>query len=294
MYNNFDVENPDLGQSLAKLMSSERDTESIQTGVYLPTTNSVRYAHCPTGQDARKRSGDSITRHPLNKKRRISIDNVSSNVKTDTVNRLPDQTKVDLFNAFVKSAFPDFDNLLMASWNVVSIFVNVGSEDLMLHNSIGDLHEVLLRFDDFFGKSKRKMNPNGGAGKLFPIFACSVLAWSHFAHPGVTRSVQKSGEALLLFFLLTRLLYQALVTTLAAVPFAALRSHRAPVHVMPVLISLRATVFVIDWSRYRKAQTKAHIHPGPSHTTPLDLDAQTPATMSRVVLCPTSAITGPA
>ncbi|KAL5382082.1 hypothetical protein DPSP01_006760 [Paraphaeosphaeria sporulosa] len=111
--------------------------------------------------DSRKRPSDSIIRHPLNKKKRIGVENVSSAIKTDAVNRLPDHAKIDLFNAFVKSAFPDFDNLLMASWNVVSIFVNVGSEDLMLHNSIGDLHEVLLRFDEFFGKKTRG---NGGGG----------------------------------------------------------------------------------------------------------------------------------
>ncbi|KAF9734010.1 hypothetical protein PMIN01_08353 [Paraphaeosphaeria minitans] len=133
------------GKSLGKLMSSNPVTESIQSD-----------------SDSRKRPSDSVVRHPLNKKKRISVENVTSSIKTDVMNRLSDQTKVDLFNAFVKSAFPDLDNLLMASWNVVSIFVNVGSEDLMLHNSIGDLHEVLLRFNELLGK-KKKGNVGGGA-----------------------------------------------------------------------------------------------------------------------------------
>ncbi|KAL1608363.1 hypothetical protein SLS60_003304 [Paraconiothyrium brasiliense] len=130
------------GKSLAKLMDSAKGAQVT-----------------PDGEDSRKRPGELVIRHPLNKKKRISLDNVSSSVKAEAVNRLPDQTKVEMFNAFVKSAFPDFDNLLMASWNVVSIFVNVGSEDLMLHNSIGDLHDVLLKFDDYFVKS-RKSRPD--------------------------------------------------------------------------------------------------------------------------------------
>jgi hypothetical protein len=147
-------------------MDSTKNPESIQNGTYLPPTSKIQHINQLLDEASRKRLGDPITRHPLNKKKRISLDNVSSNTKTEAVNQLPDQTKVELFNAFVKSAFPDFDNLLMASWNVVSIFVNVGSEDLMLHNSIGDLHDVLLRFDDYFGKSKKRSNFPGAAGKL--------------------------------------------------------------------------------------------------------------------------------
>lgn len=67
-----------------------------------------------------------------------------------------------MFNAFVKSAFPDLDDLLMASWNVVSIFVNVGSEDLMLHNSIGDLHDVLRKFDQYFERPKKRSESSVG------------------------------------------------------------------------------------------------------------------------------------
>lgn len=107
-----------------------------------------------------------MIRHPLNKKKRIGLDHVSENIKTEAVNRLPEQTKVDLFNGFVKSAFPEFDSLLMASWNVVSIYVSVGTEDLMLHNSIGDLHEVLMKFEQYFGKPKKaRSGMNGGTGE---------------------------------------------------------------------------------------------------------------------------------
>lgn len=55
----------------------------------------------------------------------------------------------------------------MASWNVVSIYVNVGSENEMLHNSVGDLHEVLMKFDELLGKSKRsRAGGNVRAGKF--------------------------------------------------------------------------------------------------------------------------------
>ena len=128
--------------------------------------------------DFRKRPGEFISRHELNKKKRIGLDHVSDRIKTEAVNGLPDETKIDLFNAFVRSAFPDFDNLLMASWNVVSIYVNVGSENEMLHNSVGDLHEVLMKFDELLGKSKKpRPGANGHAGKFTRSWIVSMRCY---------------------------------------------------------------------------------------------------------------------
>lgn len=71
----------------------------------------------------------------------------------------------------------------MASWNVVSIFVNVGSEDLMLHNSIGDLHDVLRRFDGFMDKKKRE----GGSGNgEFAVLQPKVFRWASVLHCSIS------------------------------------------------------------------------------------------------------------
>lgn len=132
--------------------------------------------------ESRKRPGELINRHPLNKKKRIGVDHIRDDVKTESVNRLSDQTKIDLFNTFIKSAFPEFDNLLMASWNVVTVYCSVGTEDMMLHTSIGELNEVLQKFEDQYIKSgKTQINDNGGAGELsywlLQYFLGSKVSW---------------------------------------------------------------------------------------------------------------------
>ena len=102
-------------------------------------------------------------------------------MKVESVNRLSDQTKVDLFNTFIKSAFPEFDSLLMASWNVVSVYCCVGTEDMMLHNSIGELNEVLQKFEDQYIKSGKSRVSSGGAGEF------SYWPLQHFLESAVFR-----------------------------------------------------------------------------------------------------------
>ncbi|KAJ4302854.1 ATPase of 26S proteasome regulatory subunit 4 [Kalmusia sp. IMI 367209] len=122
-----------------------------------------RFSEGKLGEVLRKRErepGELIARHPLNKKKKISFKDISENVKTESVTRLPDDTKIQLFNAFIKSAFPNFDSLMVASWNVVSVYVHAGSDDKELHDAIGDLHEILMEFDSYFDKTKKTQRPD--------------------------------------------------------------------------------------------------------------------------------------
>jgi hypothetical protein len=67
--------------------------------------------------------------------------------------------KIDLFNNVVKTALPNFDNLMTAAWNVVYVHKNVGSEDRELYKSITTLEKVLLEFTAFHRKVKTKPEP---------------------------------------------------------------------------------------------------------------------------------------
>jgi len=64
--------------------------------------------------------------------------------------------KIDLFNSIVKTALPNFDDLMTAAWNVVYVHKNVGSEDRELYKSITTLEKVLLKFAAFHRKAKTK------------------------------------------------------------------------------------------------------------------------------------------
>ncbi|KAF2128406.1 hypothetical protein P153DRAFT_397482, partial [Dothidotthia symphoricarpi CBS 119687] len=98
-------------------------------------------------QPKKRKPGDPITKHTSNKRRRIGLDTIPDNVKSEMFNTIPDQLKVEFFNTMVKTAFPNFDNLMMASWNVVSVYSNVGSEFPELHKAIVDLKAVLDEFE---------------------------------------------------------------------------------------------------------------------------------------------------
>lgn len=60
------------------------------------------------------------------------------------------QVKVDLFNNIIKTAFPNFDNLIVASWNVVSVYANVGSDFPELHRAVVELKGVLEEFESAY------------------------------------------------------------------------------------------------------------------------------------------------
>lgn len=95
---------------------------------------------------SRKRPGDPgniIARHPLNKKKRIGLEHMDTTTMNGVFSQLSDETKTEIFNTMAKSAFPEYNDLLMAAWNVLSIYIHVGSENLSLHESIGEMHDVL-------------------------------------------------------------------------------------------------------------------------------------------------------
>jgi hypothetical protein len=89
----------------------------------------------------------------------VGLDTIPQDAKTATFNAIPSQIKVDLFNNVVKTAFPNFDNLMMASWNVVSVYSNVGSDFPELHKSIVELKSVLQDFEESFGAKVARTDP---------------------------------------------------------------------------------------------------------------------------------------
>jgi hypothetical protein len=74
-------------------------------------------------------------------------------------NAIPNQIKVDLFNNVLKTAFPNFNNLMMASWNVVFIYSNVSTDFPELHTAIVDLKSVLQDFEESLGVKISRKDP---------------------------------------------------------------------------------------------------------------------------------------
>jgi len=68
--------------------------------------------------------------------------------------------KIELFNSIAKTAFPNFDNLMTAAWNVVSIYSACGSEFPDLHSAIVVLKDVLRDFDEAFGRRGDRTTPS--------------------------------------------------------------------------------------------------------------------------------------
>jgi hypothetical protein len=66
---------------------------------------------------------------------------------------------VDLFNSIVKTAFPNFDNLMIAAWNVVTIYTACGSDFPDLHKAIVDLKGVLQDYDESVGQRVDRATP---------------------------------------------------------------------------------------------------------------------------------------
>lgn len=58
-----------------------------------------------------------------------------------------------------KAAFPGFDNVMTAAWNVISIYSSVGSEFPELHKAMIELKSVLEEFDAVHGDGKAKTAP---------------------------------------------------------------------------------------------------------------------------------------
>jgi uncharacterized membrane protein YgcG len=92
-------------------------------------------------------------------RKRVGLDTIPESAKTATFNTILDAIKVDLFNNVVKTAFPNFDNLMMASWNVVSVYSNVGTDFPELHKAVVELKHVLQDFEEGLGGKVVRSDP---------------------------------------------------------------------------------------------------------------------------------------
>lgn len=104
---------------------------------------------------SRKRTiGEAVRKHPANKRKRIGLSSIPDSVKAQVFERIPDQLKTELFNSIALAAFPDFDNLIMAAWNVVSVYDHVGTDSPELHHSVTELKSILREFDSVYRKER--------------------------------------------------------------------------------------------------------------------------------------------
>ncbi|PVI07566.1 hypothetical protein DM02DRAFT_608658 [Periconia macrospinosa] len=107
---------------------------------------SISAAHC---LPARLRApGDPIPRHASNKRKGIGLSSIPDSVKIAALSQVPSHFKVNMFDIIVKNAFPHFDNLMMAAWNVVSLFSGTGTEENDLLRAVSQLDAVLREFDN--------------------------------------------------------------------------------------------------------------------------------------------------
>jgi hypothetical protein len=111
------------------------------------------------GRFNKRRPSDTVAKHSSNKRKRVGLETISDDAKTATFNSIPDKIKVDLFNNVVKTAFPNFDNLMVASWNVVSVYSNIGTDFPELHKSIVELKSVLQDFEESVGARVTRSEP---------------------------------------------------------------------------------------------------------------------------------------
>ncbi|KAF2024905.1 hypothetical protein EK21DRAFT_20333, partial [Setomelanomma holmii] len=107
----------------------------------------------------KRRPNEAVTKHASNKRSHIGLDTIPDIAKIATFNTIPDTIKIDFFNNVINTAFPNFDNLMMASWNVVSVYSNVGTDFPELHKSIVELKSVLQDFEQGFGGKVSRSEP---------------------------------------------------------------------------------------------------------------------------------------
>ncbi|KAI4944605.1 hypothetical protein J4E91_008609 [Alternaria rosae] len=108
----------------------------------------------------KRHPNDEVIPHISNKRKRAGLDIIPEDVKSNIFNTIPSNIKVDLFNAVVKTAFPNFNNLMIASWNVVTIYSSCGSDFPELHTAVVDLKSVLQDFDETFGQRVDRTTPS--------------------------------------------------------------------------------------------------------------------------------------
>ncbi|KAF5844478.1 hypothetical protein GGP41_007547 [Bipolaris sorokiniana] len=100
-----------------------------------------------------------VKQHTSNKRKRTGLDTIPEDTKSRIFDIIPSNVKVNLFNSIAEAAIPNFDNVMMASWNVVSIYSACGSDFPDLHRSIVTLKSVLQDFDEAFGKRVDRETP---------------------------------------------------------------------------------------------------------------------------------------
>ncbi|EUC33877.1 hypothetical protein COCCADRAFT_94781 [Bipolaris zeicola 26-R-13] len=100
-----------------------------------------------------------VKQHISNKRKRTGLDTIPEDTKSRIFDTIPSDIKVNLFNSIVEAAIPNFDNVMMASWNVVSIYSACESDFPDLHRSIVTLKSVLQDFDEPFGKRVDRETP---------------------------------------------------------------------------------------------------------------------------------------
>ncbi|KAH8725986.1 hypothetical protein GQ44DRAFT_197400 [Phaeosphaeriaceae sp. PMI808] len=113
-----------------------------------------------SSRSRKRQPGDPVIKHSTNKRDHIGLESIPANAKSATFNKMSDQTKVDIFNNIIKTAFPNFDNLMMASWNVVTVYSNVGTDFPELHKTVVELKSVLQDFEEAFGvRGVKRVDP---------------------------------------------------------------------------------------------------------------------------------------
>ncbi|KAF2676752.1 hypothetical protein K458DRAFT_379492, partial [Lentithecium fluviatile CBS 122367] len=100
-----------------------------------------------------------VPKHVSNKRQCMGLSDIPDAAKTVIFDSVPEQVKIDLFNNVIKTALPNFDNLMTAAWNVVYVHKNVGAEDRELYKAITCLEKVLLEFAAFHKKAKARSEP---------------------------------------------------------------------------------------------------------------------------------------
>ena len=112
-------------------------------------------------------SGYLVPRNEYNKRKRVGIENVPFEVKSQVFMNIPGAIQADLFDAMAKAALPDVESLLVAAWNLVAVYIHAGSEDKVLHEAVTVLEGVLRKFEHSLKKPKEKREPLNSANTGF-------------------------------------------------------------------------------------------------------------------------------
>ncbi|KAH7386766.1 hypothetical protein DE146DRAFT_620541, partial [Phaeosphaeria sp. MPI-PUGE-AT-0046c] len=140
-------------------MASQQPVEEFRQGevcCFMDFSKTIRLLYF----NSKKRNpGDPVAKHSTNTRDQVGLESIPQDAKAATFNAVPSQIKVDFFNNIVRTAFPNFDNLMISSWNVVSIYSNVGTDFPELHKSIVELKSVLQDFEESFGAPVSRRDP---------------------------------------------------------------------------------------------------------------------------------------